>query len=64
MGKQQVINLDNLKIFDSESDAARYYGVHCWSIGRVCRGQYQSCKGYHFAFLNDYLNDTIPEYVP
>ena len=61
---QQVINLDDLKIFDSESDAARYYGIHCGSVGKVCQGKMRSCRGYHFAFLNDYLNNTIPEYVP
>ena len=60
---RQVIDLDTREIFESERDAAATLGsTRSTAILRVCKGTRSHYKNHHFAYLDDYLNGTIPAF--
>jgi hypothetical protein len=60
---RRVIRLNDLKIYDSLTDAAiDNGGKKPTSILRVCNGYRSQYKGNRFAYYEDYLNNTIPKY--
>ena len=61
--EKPVICLDTMDVFPSSSEAARQLGMSQGNISNVCRGESGSTKGRRFAYLTDYENGTIPEYV-
>lgn len=60
----QVIDLDSLDVYKSAADAARSVGgVKGELVARVCRGVRSHYRGRHFAFYDEYLNNTVPAYA-
>jgi hypothetical protein len=60
---RKVINLDTKEVFLSETDAAKSVGGKKGiAIYRVCVGTRSAYRDNHFAFYDDYINNTIPEY--
>ena len=59
----KVINLENNRVFNSVTEAARYYHIYRKAIIKVCLGEWDSTHGFHFAFLIDYQNNTIPVFI-
>lgn len=61
---KKVICLDDGEVYDSLKDAAASLGSdRVGSIARVCKGQRSHYKHKHFAYYEDYLNDTIPKFT-
>jgi hypothetical protein len=61
--KVKVICLDDLKVYDSYSDAARSIGLKdSCDIRKVCKGVQSHCRNKHFAKLDDYENNCIPKF--
>lgn len=61
---RKCIDLDTMQIFDSLIDAARSVGGNSSaSVFKVCTGKRSNYKNHSFAFLDDYENETIPEYA-
>lgn len=59
---KKVINLDTKEIYDSVTEACESVGGRKPSvITRVCRGQRNHYRNVHFAYYEDYLNNTIPK---
>lgn len=54
LGKK-VCCIEENKIFDSMSDAARWIGNENMRshIAEVCKGKRKTCKGYHWKFINN-----------
>ena len=40
------------RIFGSSAEAARHIGAAGGSVPRTCNGEYRSCKGWHFAYVD------------
>lgn len=60
---RKVINLDTKELFDSVTDACKSVGGRkSTSICRVCSGERSAYRGFHFAYYNDYANNTIPQF--
>lgn len=61
---KKVIDLDSGEIYDSVTDAAKSTGeiARVGKITLVCQGKRSHYKGRHFAYLDDYENETVPEY--
>lgn len=60
---KKVINLTTGHVFDSASDAATNVGgKKANSVLRVCTGQRSAYRNNRFAFYDDYINGTIPEF--
>ena len=60
---KKVICLDDGKIFDSMTEAVESVGgKKVGAITRVCQGKRSQYRNKHFAYYDDYLNDTIPEF--
>ena len=60
---KKVICLDTGEVFDSMTDAVRSVGGHkVGSITRVCQGTRSQYRNKHFAYYDDYLNNTIPAF--
>jgi len=60
---RKVICLDNQKVFNTLTDAAKNIGSNNGeSVARVCRGERSHYKGYRFSFYEDYLNNAIPDF--
>jgi len=57
---RSVICLDTKETFSSLREASVCKGVSPSMIGKVCSGKTVSAKGLRFAYLDDYLNGTIP----
>lgn len=59
-----VIDLDTREIFETITDAAKSIGINCRCsmIQRVCDGRRSHYRNRHFAYYEDYLNGTIPEF--
>lgn len=61
----RTICLDDMKIYETLSDAARSISggkAQGEMVARVCRGERSHYRGHHFAFLNDYLSGGIPSF--
>ena len=59
----KVICLNDGKVYESATAAAvENSGIKGESIARVCRGERSHYKGKVFAFWDDYINHSIPEY--
>lgn len=54
---KQVLCLDSSIIFDSPSDAARYYDIDSSSVRKCCIGKYSFTHNLHFIYLDDYDGD-------
>ena len=53
-----VLNIENLTVFKSQADAARYYGItNSCNIGYSAREGFR-CHNYHWQFLDDYLKEN------
>lgn len=60
---KKVINLDTKEVFNSVTEASRSVGgKNANSITRVCKGERSHYRNVHFAYYEDYLNDTIPQF--
>lgn len=60
---KKCIDLDTKEIFDSLQDAAKSVGGRTsTSIQRVCVGKRSQYRNHRFAYFDDYINGTIPEY--
>lgn len=61
---KRCINLDTLEQFDSLKLAARSIGIENSSseMSAVCSGKVPNLRGHHFAYYDDYVSNTIPEY--
>lgn len=61
---RKCINLDTLEEFDSLRLAAKSIGIKDGStqISAVCKGKVPNVYGHHFAYYEDYINNTIPQY--
>lgn len=62
---RKVICLDTMQIYETISDAARniFSGkIKGEMLARVCRGERSHYRNMHFAFLDDFENDCIPEF--
>ena len=59
----KVIRLDDNKIYDSLTEAAKdNRSKNPGSICKVCIGYRSQYKGRRFAYYDDYVNNTIPEF--
>lgn len=59
----KVINLDTKEVFNSAVDAAKSVGgTRCNAISRVCKGKRSAYRNTHFAYYDDFINNTIPEF--
>lgn len=59
----KVIRLDDGKIFETATEAVLSAGGRLSNLVlRVCRGERSHYREQHFAFYDDYINGTIPEY--
>ena len=62
---KKVICLDNNKVFNSITEAAIFAGSktrRASSITRVCQGKRSQYRNKHFAYYDDYINNTIPRF--
>lgn len=59
----KVICLDDLKVYESATAASKAInGANGEMVARVCRGKRSHYRNHHYAFYDDYLNHTIPEF--
>jgi hypothetical protein len=60
---KKVIDLTTLKIFDSATDAVNSVGgSRVSAITRVCQGLRSNYRNHRFAYYEDYLKNTIPNF--
>lgn len=59
---KKTICLDTGEVFDSATAAGVPLGGTSSQIVAVCRGVLKSYKGHRFAYYDDYIAGTIPEY--
>ena len=60
---RKCIDLDTKEVFESLTDAAISVGGRKPSaINKVCNGLRSQYRNHRFAYLDDYENNTIPEY--
>ncbi len=52
-----VICIETGKVFASATDAAEYMGVHYSMMSATCIGKVSTCKGMHFCYLNEALEN-------
>lgn len=50
---KRVLCQENGKVYDTIKLAATELSVDASSIGKCCKGIYESVKGYHFSFVNE-----------
>lgn len=63
VGGIKVICLDTMEIFVNLTAAAKSVGGNLGEmVARVCRGERSHYRGHVYAFYNDYINGTIPEF--
>ena len=48
---EKIYCLENKKIYDSQTQAAKELGLNQGNISRVCRGILKQTGGYHFKFV-------------
>lgn len=49
-GFKKVINLETNMIFNSISEASKFYDIHAGSIGEVCKGKRRTAGGYRWKY--------------
>lgn len=60
---RKCIDLDTKEIFESLTEAAiSVGGKRANAINKVCNGLRSQYRNHRFAYLDDYENNTIPEY--
>lgn len=52
-----VICIETGKVFTSATDAAERIGVHYTMMSAACTGKVKTCKGMHFCYLNEALEN-------
>ncbi len=52
-----VICIETGMVFSSATDAAEYMGVHYSMMSATCIGKVGTCKGKHFCYLNEALEN-------
>lgn len=56
--RKPVINLEDLKVFEHATDAAKFYNIKSYTnISSACREHYKS-GGYYWQYLDDYLREN------
>lgn len=51
--KKKVMNIDTLEIFDSAKDAEIYYNVAHGAVSHACLGDYKTCLGYRWKYVDN-----------
>lgn len=59
--KRPIICIETGKIFDKISDACKDNNLDVSDILKVCNGTRKSSGGYHWAFLEDWNKNSVPE---
>lgn len=59
-----VVCLDDKQIYPSATEAAHKIKATQGNLSMVCRGERQKVKGLRFAYLDDYENGKVPEFIP
>lgn len=54
---KRVICLETMKIFETQTDAAKSYGVSCQAISHCCTGKVETCAKKHWKFLKEFEED-------
>jgi group I intron endonuclease len=49
-----IVCLDNKKIYNAVIEASQELGLDSSSVTKVCKGKYNSSKGFHFKYLDEY----------
>lgn len=52
-----VICIETGEVFTSATDAADYIGVHYTMMSAACIGKVKTCKGKHYCYLNEALEN-------
>ena len=52
-----VICIETGKVYTSATDAAEQMGVHYTMMSSACIGKVKTCKGMHFCYLNEALEN-------
>lgn len=50
---KKIYCLENDKIYESQTQAAKELGLDQGNISRVCRGKAKTTGGYHFEFVQE-----------
>ena len=61
---KRVICLETKQTFFNAREAAEMLELCASSISKTCNGKQAICGGLHFAYLDDYENNSIPKYIP
>ena len=61
---RRIICLEDKKIYNSETEAYKYYTISQSDISNICLGKRGRAKGLRFAFLIDYENELSPFFFP
>lgn len=56
---RKVICIENSKVYETIQLASKDLGVADTKISAVCRGKRHTTGGYHFAYYEDYIGETI-----
>lgn len=56
---KKIICLETKEMFDSAVDADKIFNIGSSCIRNCCRGAQSSVKGYHFAYVSDYISWDI-----
>lgn len=54
---KKIVEIESGKIFNTATEASKFFNVSWSSIGKVCRGIISQIKGHRFAYLHDYENN-------
>jgi hypothetical protein len=61
---RKVICLDDKTIYNSATEVAQVIKTSQGNVSEVCRGGRQYAKNKRFAYLDDYENGEIPQFIP
>ena len=64
--RKPVVCITEPRVFASESDAAKYFGVSVQSISLACLGSTKLCKGNklcHLDHIHEHLDELIQNYA-
>ena len=62
--RKQIINLQTLEIFKSVKECAENYSCSSGLISLICQGKAKRRDDLPLAFLTDFENHSIPEFIP